>query len=108
MIPLKVRLVSNQGEPLTLFQKKTAVAFLKDSVTVLSKCKLQLRSYCQKVYGDRFANGVVESILTPVVVLFEKESVYGMLFKCALEDEINLAVKISGESIEVGTDDILL
>lgn len=108
IIPLKIRLVSDAGESLTRFQKKTAVTFLATSAAVLSTCKMELRTYCQKVYGDRFSNGVMEGILTPVVVLFEKVNTYGILFKCAFEDEVNLAVKFNGESVEVGTDDILL
>lgn len=105
---MKMRMISSESEIITKFQHDTAISFVRSPAGTLAKCRSALLSYCQRIYGAAFNGNAIEAQLTPCVALFERQKEYGILFKCTLEDEINLAVKFSDEGIEVGTDDILL
>lgn len=107
-VHIKMRMISSENEVITKFQRDAAVSFAKAPADTFTKCRSALLSYCQRIYGPAFDGNAIESQLTPCVILFERQKEYGILFKCVLEDEVNLAVKFSGEGIEVGTDDILL
>lgn len=107
-LTIRIRLIASQGEAPTVLQKDTLRAFVQTKKDTLEKCKALLRSYCERVYGAECKGKVEEAYLEPVAAVFEKDGGYGLLFKCKFENEINLAVKFSGDKAEVGTDDILL
>ena len=81
-LTMRIRLIASQGDVPTAAQKEALRRFVESKADTLQRCKVLLKPYCERVYG--------------------------FLFKCQFEDEINLAVKFTGDKAEVGTDDILL
>lgn len=107
-LSMRIRLIASQGDVPTTAQKEALRAFVESKADTLQRCKVLLKPYCERVYGATCREKAVEAYLEPVAGVFEKNGEYGFLFKCQFEDEINLAVKFSGDKTEVGTDDILL
>ena len=107
-LSLRIRLIASQGDAPSANQKQALRTFVQSKADVLQKCNVLLKPYCERVYGAECQSKAVESYLEPVAAVFEKTGEYGLLFKCQFEDEINLAVKFTGDKAEVGTDDILL
>ena len=107
-LAMRIRLIASQGDVPTAAQKDALRTFVESKVDTLQRCKVLLKPYCERVYGAECRGKPVETYLEPVAGVFEKNGEYGFLFKCQFEDEINLAVKFTGDKAEVGTDDILL
>ena len=107
-LTIRIRLIASQGEVPTEAQRDALRTFVRSKSNTLQKCKVLLKSYCERVYRADCRGKIVEAYLEPVAGVFEKNGEYGFLFKCQFEDEINLAVKFTGDKAEVGTDDILL
>ena len=107
-LAMRIRLIVSQGDVPTAAQKEALRTFVESKVDTLQRCKVLLKPYCERVYGAECRGKPVETYLEPVAGVFEKNGEYGFLFKCQFEDEINLAVKFTGDKAEVGTDDILL
>lgn len=107
-LSMRIRLIASQGDVPTAAQKEALRVFVQSTSDMLEKCKVLLRPYCERVYGAQCRGKAVEAYLEPVAGVFEKNGEHGFLFKCQFEDEINLAVKFTGDKAEVGTDDILL
>lgn len=107
-LAMRIRLIASQGDVPTAAQKEALRTFVESKADTLQRCKVLLKPYCERVYGAECRGKAVETYLEPVAGVFEKNGEYGFLFKCQFEDEINLAVKFTGDKAEVGTDDILL
>jgi len=107
-LTMRIRLIASQGDVPPAAQKEALRTFVESKADTLQRCKVLLKSYCERVYGAECRGKAVETYLEPVAGVFEKNGEYGFLFKCQFEDEINLAVKFTGDKAEVGTDDILL
>lgn len=107
-LSVRVRLIASQGDVPTAAQKEALGAFVGSSSETLQRSKALLKPYCERAYGEVCRGKPMETYLEPVAAVFEKNGEYGLLFRCQFEDEINLAVKFTGDKAEVGTDDILL
>lgn len=106
-IQVKLKLSAATAEQLPSEFQKNSYAKAK-TADVLQQCIKSLQGFCNKNYNVNLNDSDIIEKLIPKTLIFAQSDYWGILFKCPWEDEILLAVKFEGASIEAGVDDILL